>query len=251
MTCIGAGEAPGTRRDHPKGGIYLFATRMRGASRRRLLSLALVGGMALGATAGSPDVLALMSPATSSSTMPRPSVTATSTFAAPTAIEALVAQTGAEQARASTRANTASASTRSVSFAAALSNWTPVPGHPSYGMHDFAGDPYASSFGVCTWYAWYRHRSLPLMRLGDASAWPGNARRFGLRVSVRPVTGATVVFAPGVQGASSIGHVGVVEQVLRHGWLMISEMNFYWNGGGWGRVDYRYVHLGRGVSFII
>ena len=78
MGCAGEGETPWTRRDHPKGGICLFATRMRGTSRRRLLSLALVGGIALGATASSPDVLALMGPAASSSTMPRPSVSATS-----------------------------------------------------------------------------------------------------------------------------------------------------------------------------
>jgi hypothetical protein len=31
---------------------------------------------------------------------------------------------------------------------------------------------------------------------------------------------------------------------------MISEMNFYWNGGGWGKVDYRFVHEGWGVAFI-
>ena len=34
------------------------------------------------------------------------------------------------------------------------------------------------------------------------------------------------------------------------GWFLISEMNFYWNGGGWGRVDYRFAHSGPGVYFI-
>ena len=34
------------------------------------------------------------------------------------------------------------------------------------------------------------------------------------------------------------------------GWFLISEMNFYWNGGGWGRVDYRLAHTGWGVQFI-
>ena len=134
---------------------------------------------------------------------------------------------------------------------AAVSAWAPVPGHPSYAIHDFAGDRYSSIFGVCTWYAWYRHQALPLLNLGNAGSWPANARRLGLRVLSRPVRGATVIFAPGVQGASSVGHAGVVQRVLSHGWLMISEMNFYWNGGGWGRVDYRYVHVGQGVSFII
>ena len=95
-----------------------------------------------------------------------------------------------------------------------------------------------------------RHQTLPLMRLGNAAAWPARAWRFGLRVSSQPRVGSTVVFAPGVQGASARGHAGVVERLLSGGWLEISEMNFYWNGGGWGRVDYRYIHVGRGVSFI-
>lgn len=229
---------------------------MRGMSRRRLLSLALVGGIALGATAGSPDVLALMGPAASSSTMPRPSVSATnappatsSTVAVRPLFEALVMRNGAQQVRASTQASRTSA--RHVRFAAALGAWTPVPGHPSYAMRDFAGDPNSGIFGQCTWYAWFRHRALPLLKLGNAGSWPANARRLGLRVRSWPVRGATVIFAPGVQGASALGHAGVVEQVLRHGWLVISEMNFFWNGGGWGRVDYRYVHVGQGVSFII
>jgi surface antigen len=117
-------------------------------------------------------------------------------------------------------------------------------------MSDFQGDPYRGYFGVCTWYAWYRNQNLPLLQLGNAAAWPANARRFGLRVSSQPVVGAAVAFSPGVQGASAGGHAAVVEQLLSGGWLEISEMNFYWNGGGWGRVDYRYVHVGPGVSFI-
>lgn len=128
--------------------------------------------------------------------------------------------------------------------------WAPVPGHPTYSMGDFAGDPYASSFGVCTWYAWYRHRSEPLASFGPARNWLAGARAYGLAVGSQPAVGATVVFAPGVEGAGGTGHVGHVEAVLGGGWFMISEMNFYWNGGGWGRVDYRYVYVTSGVSFI-
>jgi len=54
-----------------------------------------------------------------------------------------------------------------------------------------------------------------------------------------------------------IGRFGIVEHTVSFhenldmdGWFLISEMNFYWNGGGWGRVDYRYAHSGWGVSFI-
>lgn len=129
--------------------------------------------------------------------------------------------------------------------------WTPVPGHPSYGMSDFAGDPHSSEFGVCTWWAWYMRRDEPqLGYLGYASNWINAARAKGMRTGYAPAVGATVVFQPGVQGASGSGHVGHVVQLLSGGWFIISEMNFYWNGGGWGRVDYRYVHTGSGVAFI-
>src|SRR5690242_19750668 len=154
---------------------------MRGKSRSRLLSLALVGGMALGATASSPELLALANPAASSSTMPQPSVSAASSATAAQS----ASQFGEVQpigARAQ-QGVTDITSTRSLGFAASYSSWSPVPGHPSYGMRDFRGDPNSGSFGQCTWYAWYRHRWLPLMRLGNAGSWPANARRFGLRVS--------------------------------------------------------------------
>lgn len=129
--------------------------------------------------------------------------------------------------------------------------WTPVPGHPSYAFSDFAGDPYSSEFGVCTWWAWYMRRDEPqLGTLGMAYDWIANARAKGMSVGTTPVVGATAVFQPGVQGAGSGGHAAHVEQLLGGGWFIISEMNFSWNGGGWGRVDYRYVHVGSGVNFI-
>jgi surface antigen len=132
----------------------------------------------------------------------------------------------------------------------AYSPWAAPPGHPSYALPDFAGDPYSSVYGQCVWYAWYRHRNLPLLQLGVSWQWVANARRLGLRVGYAPWVGATVVFQPNVQGASAKGHVGVVEQVLGGGWFLISEMNFSFNGGGFGRVSYRYVHVGPGVAFI-
>ena len=128
--------------------------------------------------------------------------------------------------------------------------WAFVPGHPGYAMSDFAGDPWHSYFGVCTWYAWYRHQGEPLMRMGNAAQWAYSARNFGLSTGTTPSVGATVVFQPGVEGAGGSGHVGVVEQVLGNGWFIISEMNFGLNGGGWGRVDWRYAHTGAGVTFI-
>ncbi|HEX5572296.1 MAG TPA: CHAP domain-containing protein, partial [Ktedonobacterales bacterium] len=93
-------------------------------------------------------------------------------------------------------------------------------------------------------------RSEPLASFGSAINWVAAARAHGLSVGYTPAVGATVVFSPGVEGAGGGGHAAHVEAVLGGGWFMISEMNFYWNGGGWGRVDYRYVHVGSGVQFI-
>jgi hypothetical protein len=63
-----------------------------------------------------------------------------------------------------------------------------------------------------------------------------------------PKVGAVVFFAGGVQGASSEGHYAQV--VAIHGnWVLITEMNFRWRGAGFKRVDYRFIHLGPGVSF--
>jgi surface antigen len=128
--------------------------------------------------------------------------------------------------------------------------WAPVPGHPTYSMGDFAGDPYGSYFGYCTWYAWYRYQGEPLLKLGNAAAWAWNAPAHGLRTGTTPVVGATAVFQPGVEGASGAGHVAHVEAILGGGWFIVSEMNFGWNGGGWGRVDWRYVYVTSGVTFI-
>lgn len=153
-----------------------------------------------------------------------------------------------------TTSRTAASSTSTVSsnqvFAppAGISQWARPAGYYAYSMTSHGW--YPSYFGWCTWYASYRKQNEPLMQLGNAAAWAWNAPRHGLKTGTRPIAGATVVFQPHVQGASSAGHVGHVEKVYSNGWFLISEMSFYWNGGGWGRVSYRYVHTGAGVSFI-
>jgi CHAP domain-containing protein len=126
--------------------------------------------------------------------------------------------------------------------------WVRPVGYHAYSMTSHGW--YSSFFGWCTWYASYRRQGEPLMQLGNAAAWAWNAPRHGLHTGRTPAVGATVVFQPGVQGASGVGHVGHVEKVYSNGWFLISEMSFYWNGGGWGRVSFRYVHVGPGVSFI-
>jgi surface antigen len=128
--------------------------------------------------------------------------------------------------------------------------WTPPPGHPAYALPDYAGDPNAAYYGYCTWYAQYRQMGERLLNLGNAWQWAYNAPAHGLRVGTTPAVGATVVFQPGVEGAGGSGHVAHVEAVYGGGWFLISEMNMMWNGGGWGRVSYRYGLVEPGVSFI-
>lgn len=128
--------------------------------------------------------------------------------------------------------------------------WNPPPGYHAYAMADYAGDPNAAFFGVCTWYAQYRRQDERLMDLGNAWQWAFTAASHGLRTGSAPAVGATVVFQPGVEGAGGAGHVAHVEAVYTGGWFLISEMNMAWNGGGWGRVSYRYALVAPGVSFI-
>jgi len=130
-----------------------------------------------------------------------------------------------------------------------ISQWA-YTGHPAYAMSDYRGDPNAGYFGSCTWYAQYRRMDERLISLGNAAQWAWNAPRHGLRTGTAPRVGATVVFQPGVQGASGMGHAGHVEAVYANGWFLESAMSTYWNGGGWGRVSFVYAHAGPGVSFI-
>lgn len=183
-----------------------------------------------------------------------PQQTAAASPTSPTITSVLVMHTKTPPPAPRTTTASAPTATQAGTFYTApggIGPWTPVPGHPSYGFSDFAGDPNSWEFGVCTWWGWYMRRDEPqLGTLGMAYDWIANARAKGMSVGSTPVAGATVVFQPGVQGAGSGGHVAHVEQLVGGGWFIISEMNFYWNGGGWGRVDYRYVHAGSGVNFI-
>lgn len=127
--------------------------------------------------------------------------------------------------------------------------WMAVPGTSPFAVQPVASF-YPSSFGQCTWWAAYERKDEDLANLGNASAWAAAAAQRGFHMGDQPAPGATVVFQPGVQGAGGGGHVAHVIAVYPDGWFLISEMNFYWNGGGWGRVDYRYAHSGWGVEFI-
>lgn len=81
--------------------------------------------------------------------------------------------------------------------------------------------------------------------------WAVNARKHGLPVGSTPRVGATIVFAPGVQGAGGLGHVAHVIAVSGSR-FEVSEMNFYGGSprGGFGKVDDRWAYVSAGVSFI-
>jgi hypothetical protein len=137
-----------------------------------------------------------------------------------------------------------------------LEPWPPddpfmeVPGHPAFRVNRPADGYYWWAFGQCTWWAQNTRRDENLSYIGDAKYWASGAAERGYRVGTLPAVNATVMFRPGAQGAGGLGHVAHVEAVYPGGWFLVSEMNFYWNGGGWGRVDYRFAHTGWGVYFI-
>lgn len=128
--------------------------------------------------------------------------------------------------------------------------WMSIPGYTPYAVSDPAGDLMAAAFGQCTWWAQRTRLDENLRGMGNARYWAANAAARGYRVGATPARGATVVFQPGVQGAGWAGHVAHVLILYPGGWFLISEMNAYGNGGGWGRVSFRYAHAGPGVAFI-
>lgn len=130
---------------------------------------------------------------------------------------------------------------QSYMFVPSISQWTVPPG--CYGKiyyPDRTAYHVASNFGFCNWWVLALHPSQPDILYGTEYT----------RTS-RPVAGAAIWFNPYVQGASSEGHWAQAVAVSPDGyWVLITEMNFAWDGGGWGRVDFRYIHVGPGVVFI-
>jgi surface antigen/LysM repeat protein len=85
-------------------------------------------------------------------------------------------------------------------------------------------------YGQCTYYAALKRN---VTWAGNAGWWFEAAN--GIRPEGHvPVAGALVIFHTGW-----FGHVAYVEKVNPDGSFLISEMNYYGNGGGWGRVDHR------------
>jgi hypothetical protein len=126
-------------------------------------------------------------------------------------------------------------------FVAKISQWTVPPScyaniyYPNRSAYHASG-----TFGYCNWWVQALHPNQPDILSGTEYT----------RTSA-PVAGAAVWFNPNVQGAGSDGHWAQAVAVSSDGyWVLITEMNFSWRGGGFGRVDFRYIHVGAGVYFI-
>lgn len=106
--------------------------------------------------------------------------------------------------------------------------------------------------GQCTWWADDRYHQLhgvyvPWTTNANAWQWVARAYQFGWNVSSMPHVGSIIVLQPDVQGAGSLGHVGVVEQVLSNGQVIASSMNW---GANPQAVSYFQFTPGSGVSFV-
>lgn len=85
----------------------------------------------------------------------------------------------------------------------------------------------------------YRANGSIIPYFGDCNWWPeallhldGMQFMTALPSHAAPRVGVVVAWP---------GHWGFVESIGPNGWILVSEMNFYWRGGGFGVVDYRYV----------
>lgn len=87
-------------------------------------------------------------------------------------------------------------------------------------------------FGQCTWYAAFRRAQLgnPVGNMwGNGGYWRVSGARAGRPVDNNPAPGAVM---------DGLGHVAIVESIEPGNRILISEMNGYRGGGGWGRVGY-------------
>jgi hypothetical protein len=125
-------------------------------------------------------------------------------------------------------------------FPANISQWT-VPGgcYANVYVPNPANYPPRPTFGYCNWWVRENHLSNYNITMGTQ-----------VYLGTTPKPGDAIFFSGGVQGASAEGHWAEVVAVdPDHYWFLLSEMNFAWRGAGFGRIDYRFAHVGAGVSF--
>lgn len=125
-------------------------------------------------------------------------------------------------------------------FVPNISQWTVPPGcYANIFVPNRANYVQAASWGYCNWWVEVTHPNAPNITYG-------NYQR-----GTTPVAGAAIFFDGGEQGADPAGHWAEAVAVSPdHYWVLISEMNFAWRGGGFGRIDYRYIHVSPHVHFL-
>jgi len=104
--------------------------------------------------------------------------------------------------------------------------------------------------GQCTWWADNRYHQLTGYYVpfnGNAADWARNCLAYGWINSSKPTQPSIMCFQPGVQLASALGHVAVVESINNDGTILTSNMNYGSNPSAVVNVTF---HAGPGVSFI-
>lgn len=125
-------------------------------------------------------------------------------------------------------------------FVPNISQWTVPPGcYANIYVPNRANYVQAASWGFCNWWVEVTHPNAPNITYGNYAR------------GTTPVAGAAIFFDGGEQGADSAGHWAEAVAVSPdHYWVLISEMNFAWRGGGFGKIDYRYIHVSPHVHFL-
>ncbi len=125
-------------------------------------------------------------------------------------------------------------------FPASISQWTvPTGCYANVYVPNPANYPARPTFGYCNWWVRENHLSNYNITMGTQ-----------IYLGTTPAAGDAIFFDGGVQGASADGHwAEVVAVAPDHYWFLLSEMNFSWRGAGFGKIDYRFAHVGAGVSF--
>lgn len=128
-----------------------------------------------------------------------------------------------------------------VMFVANISQWAVPPGcYSLVYTPNPANYVQRPGFGWCNWWVRVSHPNHP--DITENTSYPRGTK---------PVAGAAIFFDGGEQGAGADGHWAEAVAVAPDGyWVLISEMNFAWRGAGFGKVEYRYIHVSPGVHFV-
>lgn len=126
-------------------------------------------------------------------------------------------------------------------FLPTITQWSVPPGcYANVYVPNPANYVQRPGFGYCNWWVRVNHPNHP--DITENLSYPRGSK---------PAVGAAVFFDGNEQGATSAGHWAQVVGIDPDNyWVLISEMNFEWRGAGFGKIDYRYIHVSPGVHFV-